>query len=588
MFILTTIAIMLIVAITYGSVYHANFVWDDHLDFQDTAWLRYGSDWQQIIFRRFNGWSSYFRPLGVALFTLQVRIFNVQPGPMHVVSLCMHLINTLLVGMLALRICASQRLSINYWVQLALPMLLYGLHPMLIEPVVWIGCQFDLLAVLFMLLGLTVNASSTRTAFRVVGVGLCFFLAAGAKESAVAFPLFLVTFDWFALNAPADTGKIDQIKILLRRNGFVYVSVLAAGIAYLAIRHWALGSLIPGLGDDPLPFLARLQEAAFIYIRYWIMFFWPTADMGPVHPVSQDVFLTLSTHTIVDDVLAIGLIFSSVILTLRRSYTGAVILSMTAALIPVLHVAGLTLDPSLYHERYNMPGLAIACAWLPCILQNFRIPERFARISRLGGYVVALVWLTLSILNVRMIAPLWFNDIRLWQWAEETHADFIDIQDQLISAYMNTHQSAKAWQIINNLTREKIYCMNCMLNAAALAAEENNPVRAQYFLDRIQNDPVLHANANPYRFYLNVRSEVFLLQHNALEAEHAARSAIAVDNLDPTPQFLLAAALILQGRLNDAQQVEDRALQLTAPAQRAWRQESFKNQLKSSHLQTNH
>ena len=65
------------------------------------AWLRYGDAWQHLIFRGLEDY--YWRPLVWALFVAEVRAFDVASGPMHLVSIGVHLANTWIVGMIALR-----------------------------------------------------------------------------------------------------------------------------------------------------------------------------------------------------------------------------------------------------------------------------------------------------------------------------------------------------------------------------------------------------------------------------------------------------------------------------------------------------
>jgi hypothetical protein len=121
------------VAWLYWPVLNAGFVWIDKLNFVDSAGLRQGDAWKHLVLHDFNNWTQYFRPLVVALFAIQLRLFDALPGPMHTVSLAMHLANMLMVGLLAKRVCgASERNS--PWLGL-LAMVLYGLHPLLIEPV---------------------------------------------------------------------------------------------------------------------------------------------------------------------------------------------------------------------------------------------------------------------------------------------------------------------------------------------------------------------------------------------------------------------------------------------------------------------
>ncbi|MBE1160426.1 tetratricopeptide repeat protein [Dyella acidiphila] len=580
-FVLAAVAVILLIAWIYWPVTHAGFVWDDVIDFQKNAWLRHGDDWKQFLFNRFNDWANYFRPLGVAALTLEVRAFDVTPGPMHLTSLVMHLLDTLLVGLLALHLGSRTWPSGKRLFSLVLPMLVYGLHPLLVEPVVWIGCQYDLLATLFTLLGLLANMCIERRFVRTIAVALCFFLAACAKESAAMFPLMLVIFDWFDLDAPADASLLARLRMLLARNWPVYAAVFGAGAVYLCLRHWALGGFIPSLGDEPLPLFARLQEIAFLYVHYWHMFLWPAADMGPIHPVPAQQFLVFSAHGAINMLLMAVLVLAGAMLTLRRSYLGGLILLITVALLPVLHIIGVSFDASLYHERYAMTALAIACAWLPRTLLDIRIPERVAGLSSLAGFALLAVWLALSCMNVRAATPLWSTQIALWQWADAMHPDTVEAKDQLISAYMDAGYHAKAWQVIDQVMAEHMQCTNCMLNAASLAAGENAPDRASFFLDKIKNDPELRASSNLYRFYLGLQAEVLLLQHKYPEAEQMARSSIAMNDLDPEPQLLLALTLASEGKLDEAARVESTAIQLLPPDERAQRQQAYSSFLAS-------
>jgi hypothetical protein len=134
-----TLIIICLIAIIYWPTHLAGFVWDDKIFLHDAAWLRYGDNWKHFIFQNFNDWENYFRPLAVALFVAEVRIFDVAPGPMHLVSLGLHMVNTLLVGLLAGKLYAETTSTTKPSLLVYVAMLAFGLHPALIEPVagVW-------------------------------------------------------------------------------------------------------------------------------------------------------------------------------------------------------------------------------------------------------------------------------------------------------------------------------------------------------------------------------------------------------------------------------------------------------------------
>lgn len=576
-----TLATILVITLIYWPVMHAEFVWDDILDFQRTAWLRHGGDWQQFLRHGFNDWVNYFRPLVIAMFTIEVRIFDVKPGPMHVVSLLIHLINTFLVGALAARISANKLPPERRIYAFALPMLFYGLHPLLVESVVWIGCQFDLMATLFMLLGWICNLHITRPLVRAISVATCFFLAACSKESAAAFPFILVLFDWFTLPIPRGTGKITQSRILLTRHGLTYVAVLAAGISYIALRHWSLGTFIPNSGGDTLPAWARLQEVSFLYARYWRMFFWPTIGMGPLHPVGTSEYLTLSAGSLLRDAIVISVVLVGAVLAFLRRYAGGLIIGVTLALLPVLHLVAANFDSSLYHERYAMTALAMLCVWFPPALAEISIPTHMQRILSFASLFIFAVWMTMAIMTVRVTVPLWSTQVKLWQWALQENPDFVGAKDELISAYIDQGSYVAAWKIIDELVKDHVACMNCMLNAASLSIKENDTNRAAFFLYRIKDSRELYASPSSFRFYLTTIGELKLMEGNPAAAEEVAQRAIAMDNLDTEPQLVLATSLALQGRIDEANRVEKTAVSLLPPDQRRRQIVRFESLLES-------
>lgn len=576
-FFLLALSAAILVAFVYWPAVHASFVWDDLLVFHEAAWLRHGNDWVHDIMRGFSFWSRYFRPLTVVFFTVEVRIFDVRPGPMHAVSIALHVINTILVGLYAKTLSFDKSPNANRWYVVLLPMLLYGLHPLLIEPVMWIGCQTDLVAVLFMLLGLISNAKFRRPWIRAVSVALCFFMSACSKESALAFPFLLVLFDWFNPTVAQCSGVIAQFKQLLKLNKLVYAISFLAGVVYLVLRHIALGTLLPYLGNQSLPLVAHAQQISFLYVRFWHMLVWPMDGLSPVHPVPMAQFLSINTSSVFDVVLSVAIALTGLICVLRRRYVGGFIVAVTFALLPVLHILSVGYDQSLYHERYAMPALAMACAWLPATLLVIRVPSKIQHISVIAGFTAAVLWMILGAMNVRATIPLWSTPLNLWEWAFSLHPDAIEVNDALIGTYIDLGDNSQAWRLIDKVIADRVPCTNCLLNGAELAISENRLDRAAYFLDLVKNSPDLHRDKVMSRFYQAMCGELELLQGDALQAEKSARVAISIDDLNPSSHLLLAMALAKQGRLDEARQEENAAVSLSAPDERKERRLLYEN-----------
>ena len=90
--------------------------------------------------------------------------------------------------------------------------------------------------------------------------------------------------------------------------------------------------------------------------------------------------------------------------------------AVTVALLPVLHILPVQYDPSLYHERYLMPGLALALALLPRMVAAISLPSARLRTVTIAGFAAGMLWLGIAVINIRVTLPLWSNETKLWQW----------------------------------------------------------------------------------------------------------------------------------------------------------------------------
>jgi tetratricopeptide (TPR) repeat protein len=563
--------VLAIIALIYWPVIHADFVWDDVADFVKNNWLTHGDDWKHYILRDFNSWTNYFRPLIVAFFTLQLRLFDVTPGPMHAVSLILHLANTSLVGLLAREACkAAGRSARQTLAWTVFCMAFYGLHPVLIEAVAWIGCQFDLVATLFMLLGLLAQAWIRSAAARAFAVASCFLLAAGCKESAAVFPLLLAIVDWALFSRARTDGLRFSIVAFIRRNWLAYLAMLVAGIAYLAVRHWALGQFIGALENAPQSFIGHVQEVAFLYLHYWKTLFWPTSGMGPMHPMDAHRFDDVSTASILATIAGLGLAMSGFYLGLCRvSPLGCIVTAMTVALLPVLHITSTAFDTSLYHERYVITGLAVCCTLLPLLrLQSLAVPP----LSRHGCLLLgaaALAWFGFSLVAIRTTIPLWSNQVTLWRWALIVSPDSIDAKSNLLAAYVEVHNKTGAHQLADELLAEHTQCIDCLLNIIALYISDNKPNLATPLLEQIRNLHQVAIDKSLYHRYLLATGQVLLQQGEAADAEPLLRESTNLDPNDPQSLFTLSSALITLGKTEEARQVIETAIPLLPPNQQA-------------------
>jgi tetratricopeptide (TPR) repeat protein len=577
------LAVLCVTCALYWPVIRYDFVWDDVGCLRDSAWLRDGDAWKGFLFRNFCGWTNYFRPLAVALFVFEVRVFDVAPGPMHVMSLALHLLNTVLVGLLAHR--WNRRYQANTSLLPAAAMLFFGVHPALVEPVTWISSQTELLLVCFVLLGLLANASIGNVVLRPISVALCFFLAACAKESAVAFPAVLVLTDWISAETAGSAEFSATLLTLWRRQWRTYLAVVLAGIAYLVFRRWGLGSMVdPLFGVSAVPpLVARLQEGSFAYLNYWRLLLWPMLDLGPTHVVDANQYSTVSAASVATDIAAMAIVGAALAAAFKRYALGGIVVAVTLVLLPSLHMLPVAFDASLYHARYAMLALALICAIAPRVVVEWQTPAR----QKLLG-VATVLWLCLAVVNVRVTLPLWANDAALWQWDLRTNPDSIAAKEHLLAIAVKRGDAQVARKVLDLLGRDIAQCATCRIQAAYLAMRQGDLAQAGDQLAALKDDDALAFNRHLLLAYIEANGLLLELRQDLIGAEAAYRDAIQLDPQEPVSQMTLATVLARQGKTDEARQIGERAIALFAPPERDLRRKELERALSGSaaaHLQ---
>jgi Tfp pilus assembly protein PilF len=128
-----------------------------------------------------------YHPLVHLSYALEIHLFAMDPAVMHTTNLFLHLLNTLLVYWLI------RRLS-GHAVPGLIAALLFGIHPVQVEPVAWISARKDTLCAVFYLAGLwsyTRFLQEGRQRFYVL-TAVLFVGSLLSKPMAISFPLVMV------------------------------------------------------------------------------------------------------------------------------------------------------------------------------------------------------------------------------------------------------------------------------------------------------------------------------------------------------------------------------------------------------------
>jgi len=384
----------LLVALFYGPALGFDLVWDDQIWVNEFR----RHDLPTLLHANLTGNTlvSYYRPLVAALLSLQLALSQ-SPVYLHALNIVVHLCNLLLVIALARRQRSARPACL-----LPLVVALLAIHPVLVEPVVWVSGRFDLIYTSFLLLALWAALGIEATPLRFVVVTLAFFAAVCSKESALAYlavgPLLL------AALRHAEGVPRSRIAMQAAWHGG---ALLTAAVAYLALRVFHLQltlvrdtafQLQPG-GSDGHHLLLVLRTFG-TYLQMTLLPLW---NLAPLHEMSGKL-------AVIDGYTGLGVLALSLAAAGLRWPALLPCTVWALALAPAANLVPFRLD--IVQNRYLYFPLFAAMLALLSTQRAWRFDARAARLS----WLLLALWLAaLAVTNVS-IARLWRNGVTLFSW----------------------------------------------------------------------------------------------------------------------------------------------------------------------------
>jgi hypothetical protein len=338
-------------------------------------------------------------PLTWLSFAIDYQIWGRDPFGYHLTNLLLHLVNTVLVLILVLRLLRDR--YEHAWPAALLTAALFGIHPLRVESVAWATERKDVLFVFFYLLGLLAylpwTTGNSRSAY-----WLCFgcFIASSlSKSTAVTFPVILLLLDAFWAGRVALREKIP----------FFVVSLIIGAATFVA-QAGGKGETVAG--PEAIPLWARAGLVGYCSLFYVLKFFWPF-HLTAIYPTFDEMGWTPLTPAAY---LLAFVLFTAAVVALRRRapvllpswlfYLAA--LSPTIGLLPVgIHVVA---------DRYAY--LAVLGFAFPVgvglVALIVRLSNRVVRAAIATGIAAALI--VLAVLSAQR-ALVWTNTETLFQSA---------------------------------------------------------------------------------------------------------------------------------------------------------------------------
>ncbi|MGH9679473.1 MAG: glycosyltransferase family 39 protein, partial [Candidatus Acidiferrales bacterium] len=291
--VLVATALPFLPALRYG------FVFDDDVQVVDNIAVRHSqSAWTYFVT---SIWSlrhsaiplnySYYRPMFYSWLRLNVVLFGNNPFWWHVSAVITHMAVTLLVFYLILRHVR------NPW-SAAVGALIFGVHAVHIESVVWISGATDPLMALGVLASflLWLKSAEKPSARLRIGSLACYAAALLCKETAVALPVIVFLYVWLGISAnrePLESLRDRTLAAFRESLPFFGVTLAYLGVRTAVLLPFHSGSK-PWLSVSQT--LLTAPSALAFYMRKLV---WPAGlrlfyDFQPVsHVLSWSLWASL-------------------------------------------------------------------------------------------------------------------------------------------------------------------------------------------------------------------------------------------------------------------------------------------------------
>ncbi len=494
-------------------------------------------------------------------YLLDVELFGVDAGAMHVVSVLLHAVVALLLFALVRRLGAAPATSF-------LGAALFALHPLRVESVAWISERKDVLCALFALLALHAWVGFARHggATRYVAALLLFALGLMAKPMLVTLPFVLLLLDYWPLGrthlAPGasergDAAPLPTARLLVEKLPFLALSLTASWITFVAQR--AAGAVAD---TTVLPPGTRLAGVLAAYGWYVEKTLWPSG-LAALYP---NPALLGRSAPVLDVVVGGGVLVAVSLLALRAARRRPWLLVgwaiFVGMLVPVIGLVQVGQQSTA--DRYTyLPGIGLTLVLLGLAgeaVRRLRAP-RAVVLGAAAGVLLALALVT------RAQLASWRDSVALAERAIAVTEDNYVMQFNLAQALDERGDVAGALRHYAEAARLRPDLARFRVNLGAALARAGRPDEAvAQYRAAMALDAGEVAAANNLAWLLATHPSAD--QRDGAEALELARGVVRLRPDDPHALDLLAAALAEAGRFSGAERAAAAAIDAAQSAGR--------------------
>ena len=528
----------------YWNVHENGFVsYDDNIFITANHYVRNGLSWAGLKWAVTELYTDYWHPLTWLSLMLDVQLFGLKASGHHLVSLGIHVANTLvLFGFLKY---ATRRLWASAFVAA-----LFALHPLHVESVAWAAERKDVLSTLFWFATLWAYAYYTRKpcASRYASIIVLVALGLMCKPRLVTLPLVLLLIDYWPLERfsigkwqmVAADGLTNRMLILEK----VPLVVMAAAASILTVIGQMETAMV---GLETAGLSSRVINAITAYGSYISKMFWPQ-DLAMYYPypyqlpyVEAGIWLVLLTAITV----------WAFRLNTRYRY---ILMGWIWYLVTLLPVIGLIRVGGQAHaDRYTyipLTGLFIIIAW-----GASELIRRRAWLKVPVGIAAIVLLTTCGCLTWRA-TEYWRDSITIFARTVSVTKDNFKMVTLLAGELARKGDTAKALALLEDAhARWPRQPMILCGIGGTLADSGQSEESLKYFTQALEVWPAMREG------HLGAGLALISLGRFA-EAEEHLRKAAQLGRAAGAPLAFQGLALLNMGRSNEALEVSLRAIKL--------------------------
>jgi len=281
--ILTCLFLVMVTLAVYRQVQHFDFVFDDFLYIVENRHVQDGLTLDSVIWACTTTHAGNWHPLTWLSHMLDFKIYGLNAGGHHLISLFFHIANTLLLFVVFNKMTGDFRQS-------GFVAVLFALHPLHVESVAWVAERKDVLSTFFWLLTMLSYIWYVKRpeVSKYLLVILFFALGLLAKPMLVTLPFVLLLLDYWPLcryqvgQSGCFEGQAQQkqpaLGLVWEKIPFFVLATISCVVTFLAQKHEGYVRSL-----DVLPLTVRIANALVSYVKYIGKMIWPT-KMAVLYP----------------------------------------------------------------------------------------------------------------------------------------------------------------------------------------------------------------------------------------------------------------------------------------------------------------